>query len=82
MQVQPVILEDTAAIWLLDPPLSVVLKVGILRKLFWERLLTRIRPISAFIVIRSRYTEDCLEEAIAAGCRQYVVLGAGLDSWA
>ena len=82
MQAQPVILEDTAASWLLDPPLSVVLKVGILRKLFWERLLTRIRPISAFIVIRSRYTEDCLEEAIAAGCRQYVVLGAGLDSWA
>ena len=31
---------------------------------------------------RSRYCEDCLEEAIRAGVKQYVILGAGLDTYA
>lgn len=31
---------------------------------------------------RSRYTEDCLEEAIQQGVRQYVILGAGFDTFA
>lgn len=52
MKAQPALLEDSAAIWLLGPPLNVILRVGLLRKLFWERLLARVGPISAFIVIR------------------------------
>src|SRR5579871_1534118 len=36
-------------------------------------------PIS---VSRSRYTEDCLEAAVKHGVGQYVILGAGLDSFA
>lgn len=82
MHDRPVILEDTAAIWLLGPPLNVVLRMAPLRRFFWERLLEKVRPISVFIVVRSRYAEDCLEQSIAAGCQQYVILGAGLDSWA
>jgi methyltransferase (TIGR00027 family) len=31
---------------------------------------------------RSRYTEDNLEKAIAKGIRQYVILGAGMDTFA
>ena len=31
---------------------------------------------------RSRYTEDCLEEGLAAGVKQYVILGAGMDTFA
>lgn len=31
---------------------------------------------------RARYAEECLERAIAAGARQYVILGAGLDTFA
>jgi methyltransferase (TIGR00027 family) len=38
--------------------------------------------VSVFVVVRSRYTEDTLELSIRGGCRQYVILGAGLDSWA
>jgi methyltransferase (TIGR00027 family) len=34
------------------------------------------------VVCRSRYTEDALAAAVAAGVRQYVILGAGLDSFA
>ena len=32
----------------------------------------------AFIVARSRFAEDELARAVAAGVKQYVVLGAGL----
>ncbi len=31
---------------------------------------------------RSRYAEDCLEQAVKRGIRQYVILGAGLDTFA
>jgi methyltransferase (TIGR00027 family) len=40
------------------------------------------RGMRASIVLRSRYTEDCLAEAVARGTRQYVVLGAGFDTFA
>lgn len=34
------------------------------------------------IVVRARYAEDALAEAVAAGVAQYVVLSAGLDTFA
>ena len=34
------------------------------------------------IVLRSRYVEDEMAQAIKRGIRQYVILGAGLDSFA
>ena len=76
------IFEDSAADWLLGPPLSTVLHVAPLRWLFWRPLLAKVRPISTFIVIRSRYVEDALSSFISDGGHQYVILGAGLDSWA
>jgi methyltransferase (TIGR00027 family) len=38
--------------------------------------------LRAFIVLRSRYAEDELACAIQRGVRQYVILGAGLDTFA
>jgi methyltransferase (TIGR00027 family) len=44
------------------------------------------RPFSialrAFLVARSRYAEDSLTRAVAHGVTQYVLLGAGLDTFA
>jgi methyltransferase (TIGR00027 family) len=40
------------------------------------------RAMRAFLVMRSRYAEDELARAVAGGVRQYVVLGAGLDTFA
>ncbi len=40
------------------------------------------RSLRAFIVVRSRYAEDQLARAVERGIRQYVVLGAGLDTFA
>jgi methyltransferase (TIGR00027 family) len=40
------------------------------------------QDMRAFMVARSRYAEDMLARAVAAGVRQYVLLGAGLDTFA
>ena len=40
------------------------------------------KSLRAFLVARSRYAEDELSRAVANGVRQYVVLGAGLDTFA
>lgn len=39
-------------------------------------------PLMAAVIVRGRYTEDQLSQAIANGTQQYVVLGAGFDSFA
>jgi methyltransferase (TIGR00027 family) len=38
--------------------------------------------LRAFIATRSRFSEDTLAEAVERGVRQYVLLGAGLDTFA
>jgi methyltransferase (TIGR00027 family) len=40
------------------------------------------RYLRAFMVVRSRYAEDELAQAVARGAAQYVILGAGLDTFA
>jgi methyltransferase (TIGR00027 family) len=35
----------------------------------------------AIVVIRSRYTEDALRDAVEKGTRQYVLIGAGFDTF-
>lgn len=40
------------------------------------------RAFRAFMAARSRYAEDQLASAVAQGVKQYVVLGAGLDTFA
>ena len=37
--------------------------------------------LRSFLVARSRYSEDNLARAVAAGVRQYVLLGTGLDTF-
>ena len=38
--------------------------------------------LRAFLAVRSRLAEDMLAQAVADGVRQYVILGAGLDTFA
>ena len=40
------------------------------------------RSVRAFVAMRSRYAEEQLAEVVAHGVQQYVVLGAGLDTFA
>ena len=40
------------------------------------------KPFRASIVARARFIEDLVDAKVAAGVRQYVILGAGLDTFA
>jgi methyltransferase (TIGR00027 family) len=40
------------------------------------------RGAAGGVLVRARFTEDLLEKAVAGGMRQYVILGAGLDTFA
>lgn len=42
----------------------------------------QLHALRAHVVLRSRYAEDRLEAAVRHGVRQYVVLGAGFDTFA
>lgn len=46
-----------------------------------REVMQKISPMSLG-VSRARYTEDSLEQAVRSGVRQYVILGAGLDTFA
>jgi methyltransferase (TIGR00027 family) len=39
-------------------------------------------PAFANVILRTRYTEDALRRAVQSGVRQYVLIGAGFDSFA
>jgi methyltransferase (TIGR00027 family) len=66
----------------LDDPIALRL-VGSGYPRHMERAMHRVaRDFRAFMAVRSRYVEDKLAEAVAQGVRQYVILGAGLDTFA
>jgi len=70
---RPRVLEDPIAVPLIGP--------GFERDM--ERAMHPVaRDFRLFMASRSRYTEDRLAGAVAQGVTQYVVLGAGLDTFA
>jgi methyltransferase (TIGR00027 family) len=71
----PLVLDDPLAVRILGP--------GAAERILEEQEKHQSsfgRAMRAFMVARSRYAEDRLAEAAASGVRQYVVLGAGLDT--
>ena len=66
----------------LDDPIALQL-IGSAYPRHMERASHRVaRDFRAFMAVRSRYVEDKLAEAVQQGVRQYVILGAGLDTFA
>ena len=45
-------------------------------------IVARRLPAYGMVIVRTHYTEEALERAAAAGVHQYVVIGAGFDSFA
>jgi methyltransferase (TIGR00027 family) len=70
----PHVLHDTVGLQLLAPP-SDWLRRGDMDPAFT-------RPFRASIVARARFIEDFVIQRAAQGLTQYVILGAGLDSFA
>jgi len=59
--------------------------VHLIRPLEWllfKVVLKPIVPSSMCVIMRARYAEESLEGLIDKGIRQYVILGAGMDSFA
>ncbi|EGY00523.1 putative methyltransferase [Nitrospirillum viridazoti Y2] len=73
----PVVFDDPVALPILGPGAEARIRSD------EARLRTpTVRFLRASVVARSRFAEDTLATAIADGVRQYVVLGAGLDTFA
>jgi methyltransferase (TIGR00027 family) len=67
---------------IMDDPIAVrLIGAGYARDL--ERAMHKVaRDFRLFMAARSRYAEDRMAEAVVSGVTQYVVLGAGLDTFA
>jgi methyltransferase (TIGR00027 family) len=74
---QPLVFHDPLALKILGPERQSLLEANLPR-----RQSLGSRAMRAFIVMRSRHAEDELAAAFTGGTRQYVVLGAGLDTFA
>ncbi|HEX7754789.1 MAG TPA: class I SAM-dependent methyltransferase, partial [Niabella sp.] len=69
---QPYIIEDAIGLRLIQPGKD------------WQERpdMKYTKRLRAAIVARARFVEDVVKEQIAKGVKQYVLLGAGLDSFA
>jgi methyltransferase (TIGR00027 family) len=78
-------LYDDSPKILSDPIIPLLLDDGVLQKakanLEWLQD-SRTTALRSHVVLRSRYAEDCLHEAVVCGIRQYVILGSGFDTFA
>jgi methyltransferase (TIGR00027 family) len=73
----PRVFEDPVALTIMGPKATGVIRAD--ERRFNARYA---RYLRAFLVARSRLAEEALSEAVARGVRQYVILGAGLDTFA
>jgi methyltransferase (TIGR00027 family) len=73
----PRVLEDPAAIAVLGPGAEQSIKESAARSQTPES-----RALRAHMVLRSRFAEDRLAAAVGRGVEQYVILGAGFDTFA
>ncbi len=73
----PIILEDPVALPIIGAENEALLRSNP----DWYQTPSSL-GVRAFVVMRSRYAEDALADATRRGVRQYVVLGAGLDTFA
>ena len=71
------IFDDEVILKLLEP-----VQLEYIRQHRAEFAIERLQSLRSHIVLRSRYAEDCLKKAYDRGMRQYIILGAGLDTFA
>ena len=77
---QPRVFEDRFAHALTSKGWRAVLSNRVTHWLVLERAF--LKPVLAQVLVRSRFAEDALAKALANGIQQYVIVGAGLDSYA
>lgn len=77
----PVFRDDYAA-RMCGPFWRTVVSNSVLSWIVVDRLLGRIAPVSSLIVSRARYGEDRAAKAARNGIDQYVIIGAGYETFA
>ena len=82
----PKVFDDDKVLPLLSPPARLLLRTPASLARTFARLRgpagKTMAQLRGQIVVRARYTEDQLAQQIAAGVAQYVILSAGLDTFA
>ena len=77
LDAQPLILDDPVSIKILGP--EAILRI---QNSPGHYRTPESQVLRSHVVLRSRYTEDCLRDAAARGITQYIILGAGFDTFA
>lgn len=71
----PLALSLTSAVW------RTICRNRLLCWLVIDKILGPLRPVQASVLARARYVEETLDVALAHQATDYVILGAGLDSY-
>jgi len=74
---EPLILADPVVLRLVGPETLATIRAD---ATLWSD--PKHSAFRGHIVLRNRYAEDCLRDAVTRGVRQYVLLGAGYDTFA
>jgi methyltransferase (TIGR00027 family) len=74
---EPVVFDDPIALPILGPEIEAALRAD---PFLYNDPMSR--GLRGTLIVRSRFAEDELAQAVANGVQQYVVLGAGLDTFA
>jgi len=77
----PPVFSDPYALHMITPFWRYAAKRKWLKWLIGDVALRAYKPVHTESLLRSRYAEDRLHEAIESGIGQYVILGAGLDTF-
>jgi methyltransferase (TIGR00027 family) len=79
---QPVVFNDPYALQLTNPALCRVCQNRFFQWILSRKFISETyRPIAAQVLSRAKYVEEKLEQAVAKGISQYVIIGAGFDSF-
>ena len=79
---QPVVFNDPYALQLTSPALRRVCQNRLFQWILRRKFISEtFRPISAQVLSRAKYVEEKLEQAVSKGISQYVIIGAGFDSF-
>lgn len=74
---EPLILRDPVALVLLGPHAEKRIRDDVDRYMAPE-----VKALRSHVVLRTRYAEDRLQSSIKRGVNQYIILGAGFDTFA
>lgn len=77
LDAHPLILDDPLALRILGDDTA-----DVIRRALEQHLSPRGMALRAHVVLRARFCEDRLSEAVRRGIRRYLILGAGFDTFA